>query len=102
MSRFPASDPITSGELRALLDRALHAAPSDRIATRDAIAAHGDAAIAALTFWLDDSRLRSFAVRTIARAGALGCRDRAIVALRSVGPGAPEHVRADIAEALMS
>ncbi|MDP9318690.1 MAG: hypothetical protein M3O94_06400, partial [Actinomycetota bacterium] len=56
-------------ELEALLDEAREASPGERINLRDPIAAHGEAAIDAMTDWLGDRRLAAFAMRVLERIG---------------------------------
>jgi hypothetical protein len=74
-----------SNGLNELLKVARDADPGDRINYRDAIAAHGLAAIDAMTYWIADPRLGAFAVRVIERAGGReGLSDAALVALRAV------------------
>lgn len=48
-------------DLETHLARARDASGMDRIELRDPIAAHGEAAIDALTAWLADARLAAFA-----------------------------------------
>ena len=73
-------------ELEILLARAQAAPGLDRIAFRDPIARHGDAAILALAAWLTDPVLGAFAVRTIAAAASRGAPDRAIATLTEALP----------------
>lgn len=82
--------------LDSLLDRAEHAGPADRIAWRDPIAAHGAAAIDALTPWLASPTLAGFAIRVIERAGANGEQEAAQRVLRSARSRLDVHLRADV------
>ena len=81
--------------LAALIDRAEHADPADRIDLRDPIAAHGAAAIEAVTPWLKVPSLAAFAIRVIARAGLDGEREAAQAALRAARRRMDARLRAD-------
>jgi len=85
-----AQDPLA-----ALIDRAEHADPADRIDLRDSIAAHGAAAIEAVTPWLKVPGLAAFAIRVIARAGQDGEREAAQAALRAARRRMDPRLRAD-------
>jgi hypothetical protein len=85
----------TGDALAALIDRAEHADPADRIDLRDPIAAHGAAAIEAVTPWLKVPSLAAFAIRVIARAGLDGEREAAQVALRAARRRMDTRLRAD-------
>jgi hypothetical protein len=81
--------------LATLLARAEGADPAHRIDLRDPIAAHGAAAIEAVTPWLKEPTLAAFAIRVIARAGLDGEREAAQAALRSARRRLDERLRAD-------
>ena len=81
--------------LATLLARAEGADPAHRIDLRDPIAAHGAAAIEAVTPWLKVPTLAAFAIRVIARAGLDGEREAAQAALRSARRRMDERLRAD-------
>lgn len=81
--------------LESLLARAEEADPAHRIDLRDAIAAHGAAAIEAVTPWLKVPTLAAFAVRVIARAGLGGEREAAQAALRAARRRMDAQLRAD-------
>ena len=86
--------------LALLLARAEGADPAHRIDLRDDIAAHGTAAIEAVTPWLKVPALAAFAIRVIARAGLDGERDTAQAALRQARRRLDVKLRADIDWAL--
>ena len=86
--------------LETLLARAETADPAHRIDLRDPIAAHGAAAIEAVTPWLKVPSLAAFAIRVIARAGLDGQREAAQTALRAARRRIDGPVRADIDWAL--
>jgi hypothetical protein len=88
--------------LATLLDRAEGADPAHRIDLRDDIAAHGAAAIEAVTPWLKVPALAAFAIRVIARAGLAGDREAAQAALRQARRRLDTRLRADIDWALAS
>ena len=72
-------------DLDAALDAARDADPGTRIELRDAIAAHGEDAIDAMTDWLGDPRLAAFALRVLARISRDEASREAVVAhLRAV------------------
>jgi hypothetical protein len=81
--------------LATLLARAEGADPAHRIDLRDPIAAHGAAAIEAVTPWLKEPTLAAFAIRVIARVGLDGEREAAQAALRSARRRMDERLRAD-------
>lgn len=81
--------------LAALLSRAERADPAHRIDLRDPIAAHGAAAIEAVTPWLKVPTLAAFAIRVIARAGLDGEREAAQAALRGARRRMDARLRAD-------
>ena len=81
--------------LAVLLARAELADPAHRIDLRDPIAAHGAAAIEAVTPWLKVPNLAAFAIRVIARAGLDGEREAAQAALRQARRRMDERLRAD-------
>ena len=81
--------------LAALIDRAEHADPAHRIDLRDPIAAHGAAAIEAVTPWLKVQGLAAFAIRVIAKAGLDGEREAAQAALRAARRRMDTSLRAD-------
>src|SRR3990172_5478896 len=81
--------------LAVLLARAELADPAHRIDLRDPIAAHGVAAIEAVTPWLKLPNLAAFAIRVIARAGLDGEREAAQAALRQARRRMDERLRAD-------
>ncbi|MBA2719226.1 MAG: hypothetical protein H0U52_08325 [Chloroflexi bacterium] len=88
--------------LKSLLVEAAAADPSERLPTyRDAIAAHGAAAITALEPWLADDRLAAFAVRTITRS-ATEARPEAIAVLTRHQLRATGKAREDLDFALES
>jgi hypothetical protein len=88
--------------LATLLARAEGADPAHRIDLRDDIAAHGTAAIEAVTPWLKVPALAAFAIRVIARAGLAGNREAAQAALRQGRRRLDARLRADIDWALTS
>lgn len=88
--------------LASLLTRAEDADPAHRIDLRDDIAAHGAAAIEAVTPWLKVPALAAFAIRVIARAGLAGDREVAQAALRQARRRLDVRLRADIDWALAS
>ena len=88
--------------LAKLLKRAEDADPSNRIDWRDPIAAHGTAAIEAVTPWLKVPTLAAFAIRVIARVGLDGEPATAQAALRQARRRLDERLRADIDWALAS
>jgi hypothetical protein len=90
----------TKDALADLLARAESADAADRIDLRDAIAAHGAAAIEAVTPWLKMPTLAAFAIRVIARAGLDGERATAQVALRAARRRMDTRLRADVDWAL--
>lgn len=81
--------------LATLLARAEGADPAHRIDLRDPIAAHGAAAIEAVTPWLKEPTLAAFAIRVIARVGLDGERAAAQAALRAARRRMDERLRAD-------
>ena len=81
--------------LTALLADARNADPAHRIDWRDPIAAHGAAAIEAVTPWLKDPSLAAFAIRVIARAGLDGQREAAQATLRQARRRLDLRLRAD-------
>jgi hypothetical protein len=81
--------------LATLLARAEGADPAHRIDLRDPIAAHGAAAIEAVTPWLKEPTLAAFAIRVIARVGLDGEREAAQAALRSARRRMDDRLRAD-------
>ena len=84
-----------SGALAALLVDARGADPAHRIDWRDPIAAHGAAAIEAVSPWLKDPNLAAFAIRVITRAGLDGQREVAQAALRQARRRLDPRLRAD-------
>ncbi len=93
---------VANAALAKLLARAEAADPANRIDWRDPIAAHGAAAIEAVTPWLKVPALGAFAIRVIARAGLDGQRDVAQAALRQARRRVDERLRADVDWALAS
>jgi hypothetical protein len=87
-------------DLATLLSRAEDADPTHRIDLRDPIAAHGTAAIEAVTPWLKVPTLAAFAIRVIARVGLDGEREAAQAALRQARRKLDERLRTDIDWAL--
>jgi hypothetical protein len=83
-------------KLANLLTEAQSASPGHRIEWRDRIAAYGDRGIEAVSPWLADSVLASFAVRVIDRAGLDGHAEAASQALQAWRKRAPQGVRDDI------
>jgi hypothetical protein len=81
--------------LAVLIARAEGADPAHRIDLRDPIAAHGAAAIEAVTPWLKVPGLAAFAIRVIARAGLDGEREIAQAALRAARRRMDARLRAD-------
>jgi len=81
--------------LAVLIARAESADPAHRIDLRDPIAAHGAAAIEAVTPWLKVPSLAAFAIRVIARAGLDGEREAAQTALRAARRRMDARLRAD-------
>jgi hypothetical protein len=90
----------TKDALADLLARAEGADAADRIDLRDAIAAHGAAAIEGVTPWLKVPTLAAFAIRVIARAGLDGERAAAQAALRAARRRMDTRLRADVDWAL--
>ena len=90
----------TKDALADLLARAEGADAADRIDLRDPIAAHGAAAIEAVTPWLKVPTLAAFAIRVIARAGLDGERTAAQAALRAARRRMDTRLRADVDWAL--
>jgi len=91
--------------LASLLQAAAEAAPDHRIEFRDAIAAHGEAAIKGVSPWLADPALGAFAVRVIRKAADMAAdadtRDVALASLRSAKSAAgSEGITRDIEEAI--
>jgi hypothetical protein len=91
--------------LASLLQAAAEAAPDHRIEFRDAIAAHGEAAIKGVSPWLADPALGAFAVRVIRKAADMAAdadtRDIALASLRSAKSVAgSEGITRDIEEAI--
>jgi hypothetical protein len=91
--------------LASLLQAAAEAAPEHRIEFRDAIAAHGEAAIKGVSPWLADPALGAFAVRVIRKAADMAAdadtRDVALASLRSAKTAAgSEGITRDIEEAI--
>ena len=86
----------TAESLTALLERARAASPNDRIDFRDAIAAHGEAAISAMVEWIDHPELWRFATKVLWRVAQAEHRDAAIEALRAAGAAASSDRRAAI------
>jgi hypothetical protein len=81
--------------LAVLIERAERADPAHRIDLRDPIAAHGAAAIEAVTPWLKVPNLAAFAIRVIAKAGLDGDREAAQAALRAARRRMDARLRAD-------
>ena len=77
--------------LEQLLEHAEQATPGERIELRDSIAAHGTDALATLSTWLEDARLRLFAARVIERI-AKDHRQPALHARRAARDGVPATV----------
>lgn len=88
--------------LAKLLKRAEDADPATRIDWRDPIAAHGAAALEALTPWLKVPTLAAFAIRVIARIGLDGERSAAQATLRQARRRLDERLRGDVDWALAS
>lgn len=86
----------SAAALAKLLERAESADPANRIDLRDPIAAHGTAAIEAVTPWLRIPSLAAFAIRVIARAGQEGDREVALNVLRQARRRVDARIRADI------
>jgi hypothetical protein len=86
----------SAAALAKLLERAESADPANRIDLRDPIAAHGAAAIEAVTPWLRVPSLAAFAIRVIARAGQEGNREAALDALRQARRRVDARIRTDI------
>jgi hypothetical protein len=87
--------------LASLLQAAAEAAPGRRIEFRDAIAAHGEAAIKGVTPWLADPALGAFAVRVIRKAVDADTLTIALTSLRGAKASAgSEGVTRDIEEAI--
>ena len=87
--------------LTSLLQAAAEAAPDRRIELRDAIAAHGEAAIKGVSPWLADPALGAFAVRVIRKAAAADTLDVALASLRAAKATAgSEGITRDIEEAI--
>lgn len=90
----------TKDALADLLLRAEGADAAHRIDLRDPIAAHGAAAIEAVTPWLKVPTLAAFAIRVIARAGLDGERATAQAALRAARRRMDARLRTDVDWAL--
>ncbi len=87
--------------LASLLQAAADAAPDRRIELRDAIAAHGEAAIKGVSPWLTDPALGAFAVRVIRKAVDVDSVDVALACLRSAKSSAgSDGITRDIEEAI--
>ena len=83
--------------LEELLAAASTASPAERIGFRDAIAAFGVSAIAAIAPWLGDARLGAFAARVIQTVGRQGHSAEAFATLKAgLGAAPNEAVRGDI------
>ncbi len=91
-------------ELDDLPAQAREADPGDRITLRDAIAAHGELAIEAMTDWLGDPRLVAFAIRVLERIGRQPAERAAVVdVLVAVDQTElPKHVIDDLDRSLMA
>ena len=89
-------------ELDDLLAAARDADPGDRINLRDAIAAHGEVAIDAMTDWLGDTRLAAFAIRVLERIGReLSTRPAVVRVLAAIDrTELPPHLAGDVDRAL--
>jgi hypothetical protein len=70
--------------LSDLLEAAREASPSSRIDFRDAIAAHGDQALAAIEPWFQQRELAGFAVRVAERAATYASPGAAAKVLRTI------------------
>jgi hypothetical protein len=87
--------------LASLLQAAADAAPDRRIELRDAIAAHGEAAIKGVSPWLTDPALGAFAVRVIRKAVDAENVDVALACLRSAKSSAgSDGITRDIEETI--
>jgi hypothetical protein len=95
-----AAGPDPKADLASLLESAKAAPPERRIEWRDAIAAHGAAAIEGVRPWLADAGLAAFAVRVIERAGVDGEGELAARVLRASRARIPENVAGDVEWAL--
>ena len=91
-----------TAQLNRLMSEARAASPATRIEWRDRIGAFGDAATEALTPWLSDPTLRTFAVRAMGLAAHHGGRDEAVAALQAALRGATDHFGRDIEEQLLA
>jgi hypothetical protein len=89
-----------SAVLATLLADARDADPAHRIDWRDRLAAHGTAAIEAVSPWLKEPTLAAFAIRVIARVGLDGEREAAQAALRQARRRLDPRLRADLDWAL--
>lgn len=89
-------------ELDDLMRRAADADGTERITFRDPIAAHGMSAVARLEPWLANHRLATFAVLTIAAAGAHGALTEARSVLQESRSRSGPVLRGDIDRALAS
>ena len=86
--------------LASLLEAAQAAPPEHRIEWRDAIAAHGAAAVEGVRPWLTNPGLAAFAVRVIERAGLEGEAKLAAKVLRAARLLVPADVAPDVAWSL--
>lgn len=91
-------------ELDELLGQAREADPGERINLRDPIAAHGEAAIEAMTDWLGDHRLAAFAIRVLERIGLQPAARSAVTDVLATVDRTelPPHLVGDLERALAS
>ena len=91
-------------DLPSLLGAAADADPGERITFRDPIAAHGEAAIEAMTDWLADPRLAAFAIRVLERIGKNAQSSDAVGAVLVAvdREELPTHLIRDVDQALLS
>lgn len=84
------------------LTAARDAEPAQRIGLRDPIAAHGEAAIDAMSDWLGDRRLAAFAIRVLERIGRQPEERPAVIAVLSGVDRAdlPAHLLGDLDRSL--
>jgi hypothetical protein len=89
-------------ELDRLVGEARDADPGKRIEYRDAIAAHGAAALEVMADWLTDPRLGAFAIRVVRRVGRdAASRPATLEMLRQVDrEELPPHLARDVDAAI--
>jgi len=94
------SDDLANLSLAELLIGAAEAPPNARMEFRDAIAAHGAEAVAALEPWLINPDLAAFAVRTIAKAADVDPAAASAALQRGLSASISPTTRRDIEDAI--